>query len=517
MKLPFHDADPAHGDFQYLEDLSTAYWYSETLFAALELNLFELLAHGCPGLDELAAASCCGKHHLFRLLEALERLELVHREGGVWYNSQVARLYLTPGSPSYMGDFFLYRRTLQPRWMELAQRLSGKTCDAVQPASHDEDYQIRTFRYVRALDQLATQKAEQIAGLLSLEDWEPPILDVGGGAGTLTRALIRTRDHGHATVFDLPEVIAAARFLYADNGAWQRIQTVGGDFRTHEFEDGTRFGLVVLSNFLHAYGPTEARGLLRKGLTLLEPDGLMLIHDYFPDRVGRSPGKGALYDLNMMLNTYDGQCHKAHQVLEWLSEEGMGRVRVRDLATDSSIVLAGRELATRAGKPDLEEWEYVARNEGFRRGVLVPVEKIVTAPWVRMKCACGCARYGQNLQCPPAGMDSHATNELLQSYTWAILLEGAPPSRDFHRKLLRIERRAFLAGFHKALVLGAGPCAVCESCPEDGHCRHTDQARPSMEGSGIDVYTTCSVAGIHVKPVPEKDRYVKYIGLLLLE
>lgn len=516
MKLPFQDPDPAHRDFQYLEDLSTAYWYSEVLFAALELHLFELLDQGLSRLDELAARSGCDEHQLLRLLEALERLELVHREGGVWLNSQIARLYLVPGSPAYMGHFFLYRRHMQPRWIELAQRASGKKSNADQPASRDDDYEIRTFRYVRALDQLAKQKASEIAALLSMEGWEPPILDVGGGAGTLSRALMGTRKHGHATLLELPEVIAAAQLLYSDKTAWERIRIVAGDFRTHGFEAGARFGLVVLSNFLHAYGAEEAHRLLRKSLTLLATDGLVLIHDYFPDRLGRSPGKGPLYDLNMMLNTYDGACHRANDVMGWLRDEGMVRVQVRDLATDSSIILAGRARAEDGEKTDLEEWTYLARTEGFRRGVLVPVENIVTASWARIKCACGCSMYGHNLQCPPRGMDSVATKEMLESYSWAVLLEGAPPGRDFHRKLLRMEKRAFLAGFHKAFVLGAGPCPVCEKCPEDGLCRYPEQARPSMEGSGIDVYTTAAGAGIHLKPVTDKSQYVKYIGLLLL-
>ena len=59
MRLPFQDADPAHRDFQYLEDLSTAYWYSEILFAALDLKLFELLERGCSSLETLAQAAGC--------------------------------------------------------------------------------------------------------------------------------------------------------------------------------------------------------------------------------------------------------------------------------------------------------------------------------------------------------------------------------------------------------------------------------------------------------------------------
>lgn len=517
MKLPFQDSDPAHRDFQYLEDLSTAYWCSEVLFAALELKLFELLDQGCSQVDTLARALCCREPELIRLLRALERLELVHEVEGMWCNSQVARLYLTPGSESYMGDFFLYRRHVQPRWTELVHRVSGEETSTLRPASDDEDYEIRTFHYVRALDELARQKAEEIAAILDLETWELPILDVGGGAGTLSRTLIRTRENGYAALFELPEVIAAARSLYPDQSAWERIRIFEGDFRTYEFQTESRFGLVVLSNFLHAYGPAEARELLRKSLNLLAAGGLLLIHDYFPDRLGRSPVKGPLYDLNMLLNTYDGECHEVRQITAWLRDEGMGRIQVRDLATDSSIILTGKEKADSEEMTALDEWAYVARDEGFRRGVLVPAEKIVTASWVRKKCSSGCVMYGHNLQCPPHGMDSRVTREMLDSYTWALLLEGTPPGRDFHRRLLRIQKRAFLAGFHKAFVLGAGPCPLCAGCPEDGNCRYPDQAFPSMEASGIDVYTTVRDAGIHLETLTEKEQYVKYIGLLLLE
>jgi hypothetical protein len=38
-----------------------------------------------------------------------------------------------------------------------------------------------------------------------------------------------------------------------------------------------------------------------------------------------------------------------------------------------------------------------------------------------------------------------------------------------------------------------------------------------MEASGIDVFTTVQNAGIHLKPLTQKGRYVKYFGLLLLE
>ncbi|MDD5760346.1 MAG: hypothetical protein PHI06_14860 [Desulfobulbaceae bacterium] len=43
VTLPAHTTDPARTSFQFLEDLSTAYWLSEAFFAALELKIFDHL------------------------------------------------------------------------------------------------------------------------------------------------------------------------------------------------------------------------------------------------------------------------------------------------------------------------------------------------------------------------------------------------------------------------------------------------------------------------------------------
>ncbi len=77
LKLPFQDADPAKTSFQFLEDLSTAYWFSEVLFAAIELGLFDCIQKDHPTTAELAGLSSCKTDELARLLTALERMELI--------------------------------------------------------------------------------------------------------------------------------------------------------------------------------------------------------------------------------------------------------------------------------------------------------------------------------------------------------------------------------------------------------------------------------------------------------
>jgi predicted metal-binding protein/2-polyprenyl-3-methyl-5-hydroxy-6-metoxy-1,4-benzoquinol methylase len=517
MRLPHHDSDPAHTDFQFMEDLSTAYWHSEAFFAALELKIFELLGQGDMDTKSLAARASCDPDALLRLLKVLQRLDLISEISGKWCNGQAVRRYLVPENGVGLSDFLLYRRHMQSQWQALAQKLSLNPEKSASGPLAEEEYETRNHRYVKAQDALAREKAKEILAGLKGEPWQPPILDIGGGAGALSRALIGTKPEGTATLFDLPEVVEAAKVLYPDPRHWKRFKIQKGDFRNAQMEGDGPFGLIIVSNFLHAYSEGEAEKLLRKALKLLAPDGLILIHDYFPDRLGRSPHKGPLYDLNMLLNTHNGRCHDADRIMAWLRQSDMGRAEFQHLPTDTGIILARRGKNAYQGKRVFQDLRHAARKIGFRRAVPLDVSRIAVVPWARLKCRYGCARYGDNLQCPPRGLEREAAKKLLAAYTHALVLEGAPPGRDFHNNLLQLEKHAFLSGFHKAFALGAGPCPVCEKCPDDGNCRHPEKARPSMEGSGIDVYETADNAGLRLKPAAKKDQYAKYFGLLLLE
>ena len=523
----FQDADATHKDFQYLEDLATAYWYSEVLFASLELNLFQHLDKGESSLAALCDAAGCHGDALFRLLRALEKMALVSRYKDAWFNTALSSRYLVPEKSTFMGEFFLYRRYMQPQWAGLFARVSRQEKrEHISPPSSqpveivsdqegcqaDQDYRARNLRYVTAMDTLVKEKALEIAGVIKGEPLKGPLLDVGGGAGSMIRALLPLIPGGRAVLFELAEVIDAAREIYPEADSWQGIETMAGDFRSHPFEQ--TFGVVVLSNFLHAYGPDEARQLLEKAISLLKPGGMILIHDYFPDRAGRDPQKGALYDLTMMLNTYNGCCHEAGDIDGWLRDGGMNICEVIDLDTDTSLMVAGG--SGRAGHEG-RKWVRIALEHGFERAVKISPEMVVTAPWVQKKCRWGCEGFGKNLQCPPRGMSHEETREMIDSYDTLFLVEGAPPGTAFHKQLLSLEKTAFLDGFHKAFVFGAGPCTVCPECPADGTCHHPHLSRPAMEASGIDVYETASRAGVRLAPVTETLDYVKYMGLLLLK
>ena len=163
MKLPHQNSDIASEGFQRLEDLATAYWYSEVLFTALELNIFGLLAD-CPAtVDQLAAQTGYDAGGLSRFLSSLVALGLIVEHEAVFSNGPLAARCLTPGNSAYLGDFLLYRRYLSSHWQRLGPRIrDGVRANERSVDESSEQYSERTLAYVRALDLQARLKCCRI-------------------------------------------------------------------------------------------------------------------------------------------------------------------------------------------------------------------------------------------------------------------------------------------------------------------------------------------------------------------
>ncbi len=153
---------------------------------------------------------------------------------------------------------------------------------------------------------------------------------------------------------------------------------------------------------------------------------------------------------------------------------------------------------------------------GARSARLIRASTIATAPWVRLKCQFGCDGYGTSRCCPPHTPLPDETRRAIDAYERAILFEAG---RNEPKKIaVRLEREAFLAGYYKALGLGAGPCDLCrEECAFDRGCRHADRARPAMEAMGIDVFATARRNGFTIDVVRDEDDEPHYFGVVLLD
>jgi predicted metal-binding protein len=160
---------------------------------------------------------------------------------------------------------------------------------------------------------------------------------------------------------------------------------------------------------------------------------------------------------------------------------------------------------------------------GAHEAKVVPVGNVVTAEWVRLKCQFGCSGFGKRLCCPPHTPAPEQMKRVLAGYKTALIYSYVCTPSGYARKRLRmqrlvaeLERAAFLDGLYKAFGLMAGPCRLCKECNVAGHCKHPDQARPSMESCGIDVYATARNSGIELNVATREDGPSKFINLVLI-
>ena len=65
-------------------------------------------------------------------------------------------------------------------------------------------------------------------------------------------------------------------------------------------------------------------------------------------------------------------------------------------------------------------------------------------------------------------------------------------------------------------MMGAGPCDLCDTCAQGKECPTPEKARPSMEGCGIDVFTTVRNAGLKIDVVHNEDDEYSFFALVLV-
>ncbi|OGW47663.1 MAG: metal-binding protein [Nitrospirae bacterium GWC2_57_9] len=511
--LPYQTYDAQDTGPQYLEDLATGYWFSEVLFTAVEMDLFSLVGAGAT-VEELSGALHANPHGVERFLQALCAMGLVVSAGQRYFNTKLSSDYLLRGKDQYQGDSILWRKYLRPGWNGLKECVQeGGRVDYTGNEVPSERNR-RTQKYIRAMDGIAKIKAHELVGFFENGSVKGEILDVGAGSGAVAATVLEHFPEAKALFIDLPDVLDQTREFLSRRGLSNRSHFCPANILEPWPVKKQSFDLVILSNILHAYSEEELPHILRSAADCLGDQGVLLIHDFFREHY---PEKAALSDLNMFINTYNGRVFSGKYVQEQLLQLELSCTDLVPLKTDTAVLFAAKDTAA-LGALQLDPTDLLVSMicaQGFKV-YRISTEDVHIPGWTDLRCQFGCDRYGDP-HCPPNSPSADKTREVVKDYKRALLLEGEPPTRNFQLAVLQAERAAFKAGFHKAFSFWAGPCSLCESCVERGSCTNTVNARPSMEGAGIDVFETAKRAGASLRTLASKDEFVKYFALILLE
>jgi predicted metal-binding protein len=376
-----------------------------------------------------------------------------------------------------------------------------------------EEYHQRLELFQGAMSEAAIVRSRELWDALTDLPERGTIIDIGAGEGTYLREFLARHPLWRGIACDLPDVCQQA----ANGSIPHNLSFHPCNILERQELDGlvtkyrARADLLLLSNLLHCYSPDENRALLQQAGEMLAAEGLLVVHDFYRD----ANSFGALYDLHMLVNTYNGRSYTTAETAALLGGAGFPHYSVVELPSSSLALVASRTSLTQPAS-SLFTLKSHALSHGFFAVVELDPARIRSEAWVRAKCAYGCSRYGKRWSCPPHAMDQAGFEELLGCYSRALLVAGQPPLKDFQEKLLGLEREAFLSGFKKALVFSGGPCCWCEECG-DLQCRFPEKRRPSLESCGCDVFALAESCGITIAPLRSSDDFVQYVGLLLVD
>jgi ubiquinone/menaquinone biosynthesis C-methylase UbiE len=323
--LEFPQTDPTrlfeHFRGCYATELLTA--------AVAHFGVFGRLAESPLSPDDLRAAVGLAERPHVVLLTALRAMGLIAMHEGQLSLTPLAAEHLVPGGAFDVGDY-IGLAAQSPGVLAMVERLKTN-----KPANFDNAAgaafiyrdglasameQAESARhFTLALAGRAKNVAPHLAAKVDLSQAKC-LLDVGGGTGIYSIALLQKYPKLRAIVLDRPEVLHVAEEMSLQSGAADRLELLPGDM----FADAPPrdCDVVLLSNILHDWDVTQCRELIDRCAAVLPGGGRLLIHDVFLNDALDGPLAIALYSAALFTLT-EGRAYSAAEYRTWLEDAGL--------------------------------------------------------------------------------------------------------------------------------------------------------------------------------------------------
>jgi predicted O-methyltransferase YrrM len=277
-------------------DVEAAFMMSRTIITAERLQLFRLL-HG-KALPPARVARRLGLS--FRaaeqLLFALSSLGLLRKHDTTYSNTALAEKYfIIERSINWTRQYSKESEELFQTFSSLDSVLESERTGPPSPGKKKPNYvkmmekdQVRARDFTLMLYYYHQKEASRLAEVVDLRRYHS-VLDMGGGSGVMSIALVKKNPQLRACVLDIEPVCKVARQIIKKEGLSSVISALSGDI----YRDFPRGYDVIMFCDL---GPINDR-LISMAHESLPDGGLVLIVDRFLSEDRTKPLETALYRL----------------------------------------------------------------------------------------------------------------------------------------------------------------------------------------------------------------------------
>jgi len=275
-------------------DFETMFMASRLIIAAEHFQVFRKIQHRKFQYAEIEKMVKIHPKYLRIFLDALVSLGLLQKDGDTYWNSELAQKYFIDERSIYWTRQFSLecRETFASMTLLEDVLLSGKQQHETAGIKKESYLDAMKNNPQRAHDftmMLYYYHQEEAAALAESLDLQPynAVLDIGGGSGVMSFALVKKNPHLRACVMDIEPVCQNTNELIQMVGLSERMKTCSGDF-TKALPTG--YDVIMCCDIGSISGH-----LIRMVYDSLPANGMFVIVDRFVSEDGTEPLENLLY------------------------------------------------------------------------------------------------------------------------------------------------------------------------------------------------------------------------------
>lgn len=331
-------ASPGGATPERIYQTLTGYQTSAALAAAIRLDVFTHVAGGADTPAALVPLAGASERGLRALLNHLVAHGFLVKRGERYACGAEAARFLDRRSPAYQGSIATF--LTDPGLVRCFDDLDGaiRRGGTVEPAGGTVAAENPVWvEFARAMTPVARALAPGVADVVCRAGVPRRVLDVAAGHGLYGIEVARRSAECRVVFQDWPGVLAVTREHVEAEGLGPRASYVGGS--AFEVALGGPYDAILVTNFLHHFGPEEGSRFLARCRAALAPGGRVAVLEFVLEEDRVTPPRSAAFDLVMVATTRAGAAYTVAEYGEMFRAAGLAHPERHDLAEGAHTVL----------------------------------------------------------------------------------------------------------------------------------------------------------------------------------
>lgn len=321
--------------------------YFQTLYAAVKLDLFSLLANRGPmSQEEIASALGIESQPARILLLGLTSVNLLKKDAEQYSNVPIGNMLLCKEAPRNLVKAIEWEHEIVYQGMfHFYESLKANKNLGLEVFKGDEKTLYERLAHVEEKNQIFQDAMNQFSVLANSDlvkhvDFSAIdyLVDIGGGDGTNLMQIAEAFPHIRGAVFDLPSVCPITEKNLKNKGYNKRIGTVSG----HCFEDPfpKDVDCFLFSHFMTIWSEEKNRILFQKAYDALDKGGKVMIFNQMQDDDRQGPlfaSIGSPYFLTIA--TGEGMLYTWQEYKDWMKDAGFRNIQSYELPRDHGVII----------------------------------------------------------------------------------------------------------------------------------------------------------------------------------